>query len=246
MSFGSSGIHLNNQQKGTILRLFYKTKLFPSAISQRLGVSTYTVKRTIRSQLFPKNDQSKIQPTKTEHLPIRVTNFIDSVIEASEGEVTAKGIQTKVLERFRIELSQSTVNRVRRRLGWIRTGSRYCQLVNRSSVPVRLAWALQALISDDRFSNTIEIDETSVVLNPRTRTISYRRSGQGAYLKPLPKHSLKVHLLGGISRLGKTPLIIFQGNLNSEFLIEIFQTSIIPWIKKVWLFLIISSVRLSF
>lgn len=118
-------------------------------------------------------------------------------------------------------------------LGWIKTGIKYCQLVNRSNIPVRFAWALQAMISDERFIYDIELDETSVVLDQRTRKIAYRRSGERAPMKPLPKHSVKVHLLGGISRLGKTPLIIFTGNLNSELVIEIFAFSIIPWIEKV-------------
>ena len=48
------------------------------------------------------------------------------------------------------------------------------------------------------------------------------------------KHPLKLMLLGGISNRGPTPLILFEGKLDSIDLLKIFNKNIKPFLTKVW------------
>ena len=47
-----------------------------------------------------------------------------------------------------------------------------------------------------------------------------------------PKHNYKVHLFGGISRRGLTPLVIFTGIMNSKDYQKFLAASIIPFIES--------------
>ena len=52
--------------------------------------------------------------------------------------------------------------------------------------------------------------------------------------KPRPKHPLKVHIWAGISCRGATSVVIFIGTLVTMKLTEIFEASLIPFIRKVY------------
>ena len=47
-----------------------------------------------------------------------------------------------------------------------------------------------------------------------------------------PKHNYKVHLFGGISRHGLTPLVIFTGTMYSKDYQNFLSASILPFIRK--------------
>ena len=218
---------MNAAQKAKLTQHFYQKKYPLKLAAHRAGVSLFSARKyLLRPQCAP-------QSRSRSHISLSVIKFIDTLIEKQFGVISAIEIQKTIRNRFNILLSPTTINSIRRRLGWIKTGVKYCQLINKANIPVRFSWALQFLLTDERFLFDIEFDETSVVLDQRTRTICYRRKGYSTTLQPVPKHSLKVHLLGGISRFGKTPLIIFKRNLDSALLISIFSTAIVPWINEV-------------
>ena len=47
-----------------------------------------------------------------------------------------------------------------------------------------------------------------------------------------PKHNYKIHLFGGISRKGLTPLVLFTGTMYSKDYQNILSASILPVIRK--------------
>ena len=94
-----------------------------------------------------------------------------------------------------------TINRYIKKLGWRKVNTKYCQIVSPC---------------DD----VIDVDECTVEL----RTTTYKnwnkpssdllRAHGGKIGKP--KHNLKIHLFGGISRKGLSPQVIFTEIMYSK------------------------------
>lgn len=66
----------------------------------------------------------------------------------------------------------------------------------------------------------------------RKKRKSCRRIGHPRVLKPKPKHPLKLHIWGGISMKGATPLVLFRENLTAICLGKIFETGLIPFVRS--------------
>ena len=85
------------------------------------------------------------------------------------------------------------------------------------------------------FVDTIDVDETSLEIkfssnsNYRKPEIALLRPAAGKLRKP--KNNFKVHLFGGISRQGLTPLIIFTGTMFSGDFQNFLTASILPFIR---------------
>ena len=54
--------------------------------------------------------------------------FIDAAINADR-EISAADLQQRLQKELKINVGTTTINRARRELGWIRTTTKYCQLV---------------------------------------------------------------------------------------------------------------------
>ena len=50
--------------------------------------------------------------------------------------------------------------------------------------------------------------------------------------KPKPKHPLKVHVWGGISRSGATKICIFDGIMDADLFCSILETTLVPFISE--------------
>ena len=88
----------------------------------------------------------------------------------------------------------------------------------------------------ENFDDTIDVDETTVELrycantNYRKTNVQLLRPAGGKLGKP--KHNDKVHLFGGISRHGLTPLVIFTGTMYSKDYQNFMSISILPFIHQ--------------
>ena len=147
------------------------------------AVSLFSARKYHLRQQRPRKSRS--------NLSLNVIKFIDSLIENQFCVISTIQIQKTIRTRFNILVSRITINCTRRRLGWIKSGVKYCELIYKANIPVRFSWALQCLLTDERFLFDIEFEETSDVLDQRTRTICYRRNGYSTTLQPVSKHSLK-------------------------------------------------------
>ena len=140
--------------------------------------------------------------------------FIDETM-AEDDELTPRQLHALLLEKWpRLTVSLNTIKRARRNLGWVATRPKYCQIVRETNRIKRLEWCQEKLEERDDFHNVIFTDECSVQMDHHGR-LCFRKKNQLRKLKPKPKHPLKVHIWGGISKKGATSLVIFKGTLIS-------------------------------
>ena len=154
--------------------------------------------------------------------------FIDEAMLESD-ELTARALCRKLCQKFpTLRLSVETVRRARRELGWVSTTPKYCQLIREVNKEKRLIWCKDMLSKGEDLKNIIWTDECSVQLQSHSLRC-YRKVGQPKRLKPKPKHPYKIHLWGGISYSGATPLVFFSGKLCATKLVKIFDVGLLPF-----------------
>ena len=108
-----------------------------------------------------------------------------------------------------IRIGVSTIKRARKAAGWICTQTRYCQMVRDANKIKRLEFCRKIIETNDDFGNVIFTDESSVETE-RATTIRFHKQGEMYKPAPKPKHPLKVHVWGGISKHGPTELVILR------------------------------------
>ena len=128
---------LTNEQKAKIFRLREQNTNI-SQIVKILGeddcqVSRLSVRRFLRRfqerQLFV----NAPQPGRpNENVTPEVLNFIDAEMEKND-ELTASKLGKKLQEQSGVDFSESKVKRLRQKLGWVQTGTKYCQLIRETN-----------------------------------------------------------------------------------------------------------------
>ena len=106
-------------------------------------------------------------------------------------EFTSRELKEKLANECDIQISESTIRRIRRKLGWKVENARYCQLVRDVNKIKRLAFCLKAFTEKDMFQNVIFTDETSVQMEQYAR-VCFHKEGTQPKRKGRPKHPLKV------------------------------------------------------
>ena len=119
---------------------------------------------------------------------------------------------------------------MKRKLGWVVTRPKYCQIIRDSNKHKRLAWCIDMMVAQENFDNIIFTDECSVQLDSHGR-LCFRKHGKLRKLKPKP-YPVKVHVWAGISSCGATPIIIFTGILKADKYCTILDTGLKPFIDK--------------
>ena len=160
-----------------------------------------------------------------------VKRKIDEVYK-QDPEVTAaelKNVLENELPGLRIGVS--TVKRARKEAGWICTQTRNCQMVRDANKIKRLEFCWKIIETNDDFGNVIFTDESSVEIE-RATTIRFHEQGEMYKPAPKPKHPLKVHVWGGISKHGPTELVIFEGIMDAVLYCEMLETSLLPFIRN--------------
>ena len=118
-------------------------------------------------------------------------NFSDNALSEND-ELTSKELSEKLSTECGIQVSATTVRRVRRNvLGWKTESARYCQFVRDPNKIKRLVFALKTITEKDTFEDVIFTDETSVQIEQYAR-ICFRKDGTQPKRKGRPKHPLKV------------------------------------------------------
>ena len=125
--------------------------------------------------------------------------------------------RTKLKNDLNLIAKPRTISDAIRRLGWRKVPTRYCQIVEPRNCLKRFIYCCLCKKYKKKFENTIDADETTVEL---------RLTGNANFTKPSvglltaahgkigkPKHNYKIHLFGGISRHGLTPLVMFTGRI---------------------------------
>ena len=144
--------------------------------------------------------------------------FIDLAMERND-ETTATDVAKMIREEFGEEISETTIRRTRRKLGWLSTGTKCCQLVRKANREKRLKFCRELQAKKDEFSDLIFTDESSIALERHSK-ITFHRWWEPPHLKGKPKHPVKVHVWAAISRRGVSKMAIFSGIMDAPFFVE--------------------------
>lgn len=167
----------------------------------------------------------------TESLSNELLDFVDGEMEKNN-ELTAPGLQKLIESKFNVSFSLSKVKRLRYNLGWIASGTKYCQLIRDANKEKRVAFCKKCLEENDQFQDVIFTDECSVLMENHA-TITFRRKWEPPIPKGRPKHPTKVHVWAGISARGATDILIFDGIMASDFYVgEILERGLLPFIER--------------
>ena len=106
---------------------------------------------------------------------------------------------------------------------------RYCQLISDVNKEKRLSWCEQIDMMTILTMLSLQMNVVSNFNNIVEN--AFEKKGQQKKFKPVPKHTLKVHMWGGISARG---IGIFTRKLCATKLFKIFETSLVPFITNVY------------
>lgn len=148
-------------------------------------------------------------------------------------EISARDLQRRLLEQLKINVSITVINRERRRLGWVQSTTRYCQLIRNENKEKRLFFCIELLSNDEQFNDCIFTDESTVRCE-RFLSRQFRRRDEPTLPKPKPKHPLSVHVWAGISKNGTTDIAIFTGIMDSIGYQAIMEDYLLPFLKKAY------------
>lgn len=148
--------------------------------------------------------------------------------------MTVPELTRGINDQFETRFSQPKIKRLRQKLDWVCTKTKYCQLIIEPNCIKHLEFSQNCLQDDEQFEDVIFTDECSVVLENHTR-ISFHCEWEKPNLKGRPKHPLEVHVWGGISKRGETKLLIFDSTMDAGFyVLEILTNGLLAFIKKAY------------
>ena len=102
------------------------------------------------------------------------------------------------------------------RLGWWSIRTKYCQFVTNKNRCERFIYAVVCIRSYERFNFHIFMDECTVELGRHGSSYRFKDAPDQKKLVGRYAHEASAHIIGAISRRGRTKLFIFTGNLNSQ------------------------------
>ena len=125
---------------------------------------------------------------------------------------------TKIRHKLNLTASVRTIRGYTQKPGWSKVETKYCQIVSFANKVKRFMFCWFCKIFNETYDNVVPIDECSVVVrlagykNFRKSFSDIIRAVGGQIEKP--KHSpIKIHLLGGISLISLTPIVLFKGRM---------------------------------
>ena len=87
--------------------------------------------------------------------------------------------------------------------------------------------------TNEQFKDVVFTDESSVQLETH-RKRCYCKKLTPRKVKPRPKHPLKVHIWGGISKRGPTSVVIFTGIMTATRYTQILEAGLLPCAKALY------------
>lgn len=159
-------------------------------------------------------------------------NFIDETVSGNRA-ITSRQLQRLVTEKFpNLVVSVATIKRARQALGWTAKKTRYCAMISEVNKEKRVTWCLDRIAEADLdMADIIWTDECTVQLEPHRKT-TYQKKGEPLQYAARPKHPPSVHVWGGISSRGATPIVIFTGVLIATRYTRILDAALLPFLSK--------------
>lgn len=151
-------------------------------------------------------------------------------------ELTSRQLQAIVAVKHPdLKVSLATVKQARATLGWMSKKARYCAMISEVNEEKRMTWCVNQVTEGDLdFPNVIWTDECSIQLESH-RKITFQKKGKPIRLSARPKHPPKIHVWGGISARGATPIVIFMRTLIATRYTRILEAAVVPSIQRCYL-----------
>ena len=226
---------LTHEQKAKIVRLRERnmniSEIVRTLADYDCKISRLSVRRFLRRFQERQSFENAALPGRpAEDVTPQLMTFIDNQMEQND-ELTAPNLKKKIYEEFGVNFSESKVKRLRKKLGWVQTGTKYCQLIREPNRVKRLEFCLQCEEDGETFDNVIFTDECSVHMEKHAK-LSFRRKWEQPKFKGRAKHPYKVHVWAGISKRGATRVLVFTGNMDAKFYVEeILGRTLLPFIR---------------
>ncbi len=156
--------------------------------------------------------------------------FIDDAMVENE-ELSAPKLHQMLETAFpELKISESTVKRARRELGWMAKKTRYCALISETNQEKRVQWCKQQVEGGDlEFENVLWTDECTVQLESHRR-ITFHKKGQPVRYRMRPKHPPTINVWAGISRRGATKIVVFTGTMTATRYVDILEVGLHPFL----------------
>ena len=121
------------RERGMNIGKIAKTLANDDCKISRLSVRRF-LKRFQERQSF---ENAPLPGRPAEDVTPELMSFIDKQMEQND-ELTAPNFRKKIFEEFEVMFSESKVKRLRKKLGWVHTGTKYCQLIREPNRAKRL------------------------------------------------------------------------------------------------------------
>lgn len=119
-----------------------------------------------------------------------------------------------------------------KRLGWKRIKTKYCQFVSSKNRIERYIYCRLCIAGFETFYYSIFLDECTVEMVHESKAKWFRQSPDEIKLVGKYQHEASVHILGAISKRGRSKLMIFKGNLRSHGFKQLCSQFLIPFIAN--------------
>ena len=135
----------------------------------------------------------------------------------------------KFKETLGLDISVASLSRHKRQLGFPMGNAQKCNTTRDKNLDLRYQFACRMLKANHQLNHYIFADESTFQTHANrirgTDIQNYDEKGRkkgklNKYKTYQPEHPLKVHVWGGISRRGKTKLLIFKGIMDGPFYTE--------------------------
>ncbi|KAK6054239.1 hypothetical protein COOONC_08257 [Cooperia oncophora] len=103
----------------------------------------------------------------------------------------------------------SHLRRLRDKLGFRRTTTKYCHMIRDANKEKRFAFCTRMIENNEDFSQCIFTDESTIQIDCSVKHCYVKEGDYFSRLRLRAKHPAKLHLWGGISMRGATELAIF-------------------------------------
>lgn len=155
---------LTHKQKAKIVRLWDRnkgiTKIVRSLADDGCQISRLSVRRFLMRFQQSQSFQDMM-------------DFTDSYMEKKD-KLTAPHLRKKIYDIFGCDFSESKLKRLQEKLGWVQTGTKYCQLIREPNRVKRLEFTLKSMEEEENFDDVILTDDCSVHRESHTK-LSFKR-----------------------------------------------------------------------
>ena len=146
-----------------------------------INVSRQSISKLVNRYEKTGSYACKSKPGKQSTFRKEYLDFIDEEMEKDD-ELRAPTLQRMIVEKFGANYSLTSIKQMRRKLGWVRTGPKYCQLIREANHSICLDFAQQCLERNDNFDNVIFTDESSIWME-RHGKLCFRKIKATAFIK---------------------------------------------------------------